>query len=304
VGISEGELDLIMSQRPHEYLTSLSAQSYAEMDLTEEVKPVFNEVVLDGKDDVAGVIIQKVLDNINSDSPDIRRRVAENLTGFIEVLISNEKYNLLTKMVDKLLENLQKENDPKVYLIVVKNIDKLITELILRGEYDLPGRIIKAFKQQISPESTRPKEQQELIKGTLERISEPRIIEKVIKTFKDRIEADFKTITGLLVDLGERSIEPLINVITEEDIRQDPFRAYITRRCTAFILRDIGEVALGKLKERLSDKRSSVAKNVVEALGHIADKSLIPSIEPLLGSSDPRVAKAAKRSLEQIKKRA
>lgn len=96
-----------------------------------------------------------------------------------------------------------------------------------------------------------------------------------------------------LVEIGESSIDPLINALSNDN--------WQIRRHAAESLGVIGNKnAVKPLIESLNDKNSEVQKTVAESLGSIGDKRAVIPLENILNNDNLEVQDAVSKALDKL----
>ncbi len=277
-----------MSQEDYSYLIGeemwpgLSSEERAKRLLEKEPRELLDEALLktmesvikglitSGKDDLISPILKKFLKNLEDPASVIRQQTAEECLKLMEILLWNKKFEIVEESTRVLIQNLEKEKVLAVYSALATNLEKIAKQLISFKKYSPTIEIVKKFTQHASPASKQSREEQERALEARKGIADPSTIEALLTALKGEA-LNLKEISFLLVALGERAVNPLIEVLQEEkDIE--------VRRRIIPVFKGMGQKALEPLKLLLSDKRWYVLKDVVEILGDIGDESTVSSL--------------------------
>lgn len=103
-----------------------------------------------------------------------------------------------------------------------------------------------------------------------------------------RARPDFAGVEALLALLDGQALEPIVDILTESDDRQQ-------RRAAFDLLRRVGAAALPLVRPRLADPRWYVVRNVLALVSHLDPPPEDPDPAPWLTHADPRVRREAVR---------
>lgn len=237
---------------------------------------------------------------LEDENPEVRRGAVERIGEMIEQLLSGEKINLLERFIEKLKENLEREEDFHVYIAYTKTFEKVASELRKKGREDIADMVNKVFADFMSSEEKKKRAVQAIGKiggkdaliYLLSALWEPGVYQEVrdaivsqgrealpvvIEVFQEAEDKDLRRkLKDILIRFGEE-ILPFMDVLIEDE------RWYI-RKEAASILSELGkESALPYLKKLVEDREFMVKKEAIAGIakigGEVAEDALISSLK-------------------------
>ena len=268
-----------------------------ELSFLTEANPFINEFIKEDKEDEIDSLAQKMLEEFAQSDLQKRRLILKDFGSILDTLLAKDKYNILMKVNTRLSDALDKELGPENYSLITGLIAETIKGLIYKENYALAKTLIENLK---SNQAKGNPEQQKVINNAFSNIVNTRIKGALADVFNKDMEYGQKNIAGVLVELGNFTLEPLIKILEEEDTSKDPFELYVKRRRVAVVLKKIGREAIEKLKDKLQGSGSGGAKNIIEALGYMEDEGIVPSLSGVIKHPDRLVREELVMALKKL----
>lgn len=217
------------------------------------------------------------------------------------------------------LEILKAEADPKVYseiLDIIKWLSEdfikslepeelyLVTEKVSKKDYvvfisEVFSILEKRLKSKIPEELPLSNAIIAFVQSALKL---GHFLEVLVAIILDHFQAEPKRIKALLEILGPASCEALLDIcLNAKKIAKDSFEGYALRKRVAAVLKEIGEVALVKVKKYLSEEKNKENLLVLlELAGYLAKEDLSGAVEPFLYHEDLELRRQAVSAIGAI----
>ncbi|MBI5358981.1 MAG: protein kinase [Planctomycetes bacterium] len=286
--------DLPLDQKASE-LAARNPKNMLEAGIIEFVKPVIIELIQLNKSGRAAEIVTKFLSNLRDPDQQVRLRAAGDFTVITAGIIEKNGFELIELSSNLLTETAKNEADIAVF--------SLCNDILLQ----CAGYFINAKKIHGAARITRMwqfiankgNDFSVNAKKSLERLAKPEFIKILVEALKfDAIES-----AEVLSSFGESAIDPLIDMLTQDDGSQnDPFEFYVVGRKIANILKKIGGDSIRKIAAKFSDPNWKVARNAIRIFEDIiTDRASASMMAPAVMHSDPKARKSAILALEHIR---
>jgi HEAT repeat protein len=278
------EAERLLEKKPGELLDSPAKESLP--GIIEKLCHLdYNELIVK--------LVEKLLENIKSQSSKVRLVSAEIILKVSDVLYSANKENILKYTELPVLEAAKAETSSDVYGYFAELLRKRAVQNILHEDTDSAVRIVELLHlhnvEELMPEA----KIRNVARAALEKLL-PEVTGILVEDLRSSDEK--KRSAGILIfsKFGALAIDPLIKIVKEsEDVR--------ARKSAALILKNLGEKAKKSFAEELNLGLTQVEiKRVVEALSDIGDDDMTEHLNILLRYPDPMVKKDILRFLAAI----
>ncbi|MDP3789881.1 MAG: diguanylate cyclase [Candidatus Omnitrophota bacterium] len=264
------------------------------------LRPLTEALIIKGDRQTIEDLAKSLFAKLASESPSVRLSAAEGLGKMLNVLLEKEIFDISAGVITGTARCLKAEENIKVYAEILKDMEDAVSTLIQKQRPSLLISPLLAMADEVIPDSKRSGEFKRHAKASITRAITPENMNILLLSLKSKTEKDYTVIIGILSQLEEEVITSLIDAMCRKgDMKLDPFDTYIKKHNVAAIIKKMGEGAIAKVKELLSDKRPHVAVCAVEVFGHINEVKYLPYLETGMLNPDKEVRKAA---LEAIKK--
>ncbi|GAG33744.1 unnamed protein product, partial [marine sediment metagenome] len=233
--------------------------------ITKNARAVIEGLLLARRDDVVSGFISDVASQLKDASSGDRTKIAQDIKGVIEVLLSYAKYELLENLSLTFQEALKKEKNSGAYSEMAEVLEEIAVGLIYKEEYKKPLAIIKTFKTEL--EESRSSDEKKCIQEVLRGIVSDETITLLVKSFQPQGIRDLSGAIEILNELGVEAEERLLKLILKEDTREEPFEVYLRRRNIAFFLTREGSKAGNRLKNALFAAPPEIAIDIIKVFG-------------------------------------
>ncbi len=264
------------------------------------LRPLTEALIIKGDRKTIEDLVKSLLAKLASESPSVRLSAAEGLGKMLNVLLEKEIFDISAGVITEMARCLKAEENIKVYAEILKDMEDAVSTLIQKQRPSLLTSPLLALKEEAVSESRRSGEFKRHAKASISRAITPENMNILLLSLKSKTEKDYAVMIDILSQLEEEVIVSLIDAMCRKgDMKMDPFDIYIKKHNVAAIIKKMGEGAIVKVKELLSDKRPHVAGCAVEVFGYINETKYLPYLEPAVLNPNKEVRKAA---LEVIRK--
>ena len=278
-----------------------SVKGVAEEHLTKEtsrdLKSVIEALISKGKEDLVETIAFKIIKEMERPDSETKRANIQNLEIILGILLPRGKYPLALKIIQRLAEAMEKEQDLKDYSAFTGVIAKTINTMLLKENYKLAIDLIKILK---TPQEKRNVYQQKIINDALENLLSGEIYDAALAAFNRDTEVNEDNILGILIELGGNAVSALMSILEIEDSTKDPFDLFVRRRRVASVLKSIGKDAVERLKYKIADQSPRLVKHMLEVLAFIDDKSVCADLADIAAHPDQMVREELVKSLRKL----
>lgn len=314
LGLKEDEVSWMLKGNPWQGLSledkarrvlSLSPESFVKLqrEISEDVDKLILEFLENGQYAKAGEIIDRLLEQLENQTREVRTVTIEVLQKVSDALILKEKYFLLEQIINSLIVELDKEKDSKVYFSVACALAGVSVKLLQRQNFIQATGILRELNLRIKGANKIPDAKRQLLQRVKnEIVAVPEIINQLTKLLKEKIEGrhEFWELSKAISEIGLAALKPIFYLAISKGLYSDPFQTYAFRWNIAKALKDMDDEALTFLKARLQDNSAESIRVALELLGHLQDKGVVKDLYPLLKHKDLDVRKDAITTLGKI----
>ncbi|MCX5665598.1 MAG: diguanylate cyclase [Candidatus Omnitrophica bacterium] len=300
-GASRGTSSII--ELPKDGLLDMSVEQYSDPKISGKLGLIAEALILGKNNEKVKNIVDKFSEDLNAANAEDRSAVAEGAVKLGESLLIYEKSDLLDTLIKAMLNRFDGAKQSKEFSKLCNGLQEMAVRLIDKRNFNQAGMIIDHFKAQAAVDSKRAPEQKKIVEDGLHKIAHPKVVEALISAFREKIKSDNPAdITDFLGSLGEYSLDPMLNILTLQELHEkDPFELFVMRHSVAMILKQIGRPAIEALNRMLvTDKRSFVIKNIIEVFGYIGSKEFLPNLAPFIHADSIQVRMQCVGTLKKI----
>jgi HEAT repeat protein len=213
-----------------------------------KLPPLLKELDLRGKKEQIEKITDKLSENLNAATADIRLETVKYLGQFASTLLVLTDKTPLRNLDNRIFSRIKKESDPQVYQELSLLLKDSLFRLLEEDNFEKIGEIIDLFRQHRFPQESFPKRAEQAEK-TLTSISQSPILRVLLNDLKSDDLKRREYAEELISKLGDTAITPLIEEIKET--KDEHLRGELLG-----ILRGLGEDATARLIEELNAEPS------------------------------------------------
>lgn len=236
-------------------------------------------------------ILEPLLGALSTGPPEVKKFVMDNFRDIGGELLSLAKYDLLERVVEKLLERVRDESDLAVYAKATETLEQLALMMLERGRRTMVERIVEVMGDFLRLFSDRP--QGALLLKSLANFPEDEAIRAIaFVLIREPLAGEAQKV---LLACGRRAVLPLMGIL---DISEDR----IMRMRILDILTQIGHDATDLIVKRLEDDRWYVRRNACLILARVGEHAMMSMLLPCLKDRDTRVRIEAIRGVSILGK--
>jgi len=266
------------------------------------------EFTTDGKEDAATtaaqesaeagmtLIAEEVRPELSGDQRETFRRQFQLTTEEVELIdqLMNQESDIsfISTLVESLIEMLlHLGEDLEPYENMVTFFDRAIEFLVLKGEFQTAGKILKNLREILDSMALKDN-QIYAINRIFEGAGSDRIIELTAETLKHEGFFDPNTCYDYFDLLPKSAIEPLCNMLGQLDSSK-------ARNLIAEIVGRKVKDDVGTLVPFLNDKRWIIVCYVINIIGKSGDRNAVKYLAQTISHPDERVRRTALKALSQ-----
>lgn len=299
-------------------LTKLPDKYYS-LELT-QIKGVLEELVPGQSRQELETIFYHLLVKAGQLDPLVRKSLITIMADFIKTSLLSDKIEAV-QVQDRLAglwKNLRMDSDPKVFgncLDIFREVLRefnfklqSLKDIILEVEKPdirrcclLSHQLLHILSQRYKLEINNSPELAKLCADFIKEVFSGRFLEILVYNAINVPPHEKFNLKDIFPIIGERLVDALINLETQKDLRWgDSFREYTIRKGIADLLLDIGEPALNRLKQRLSQMKEDISVSLIESLRYLRNEELIDTLLPFLKHKDPLIRRSTILALGDI----
>ncbi|RMG58757.1 MAG: HEAT repeat domain-containing protein [Deltaproteobacteria bacterium] len=195
--------------------------------------------------------------------------------------------------INLLIETLARTTSPSSYRDLLLRSTRIIKEMMPAERLEYTERIYRVFTRHVEYPPEGDEEIRKLARTGIKELGDDDVVAHYVKKFRSRSiqeRGDAEIVLGVL---GEKSVRPLLDALTEEG-------DLVTRRAIVDLVIKIGEKAIPDIIAYLEDSRWFVVRNMLTILGSMNNPDVAPYVVNCLSHEDPRVQKEAIKALSKI----
>jgi len=231
----------------------------------------------------------------------------KNIDKFVRTCLVDKRKEVrisIIKKFKKLIDYLRPELSVQffttfkfIFNFTVKNFDSLTEEFkrhFIGLIFLLVDKLLKRKKYEKVKDIFVLMDKHEKILNIISKIKIYDYIEKLLDYYRNsKVEEDASPLLEAIVVLKGRSVQPLIQILMEEESRK-------IRRILIDLISDIGEQSIPYLKRLLIDDRWYVVRNGLSILSEINKEIELENLKPILNSEDERVRKELVKYIKSV----
>lgn len=258
-----------------------------------KIGALVKELLAQQKEALVEVIMEKIFRLLAEEFPQSKSLISY-FSEILDIFIQNSSGKLFPKFVQKLITIcLDKEKEGLCSAIMNPHLEKAINTLLSDGRFPMLKDIIQFYA----------KDANVMEKAAV--ILDP-IISKLIKELTARIDSSltWMELADVLVLFGDKVANPLIEeALFEKGVQSGKyFEAFLRRYTIAKIIGRLPkENLIAKLKQKCSDSRPYIIKNLIELVEASEDDEIIKVLEIPIKHADASIRKKTIFSLGKLK---
>jgi len=256
---------------------------------------VVQDLFSEGENETAEAIIYRLSNKLISDNIDIRAEVSEALVKILENLSPEKRTDILTKLLDKLIEWIKFENTFTIsYSSICTHLRDLAQGWIRDQRFVDACPIIETFRLISSNQIQKNEEIRSAVSDTLRGIASDNILDILTEEFRTN-KGDKRNEAGrILVMLAEFSINRILNLLKESDDSSE-------RILILNLIPDMGPAAAPAVIDMIKqDTPWYYLRNLVRLLGRIGSEEHAKFLAQFLSYDDYRVQRETLKSICNI----
>lgn len=284
------------------------------------IKALLDELSL--KQDKQGV--ENLLQHLLSKSDQLGFQIGKDLmkivSDFIKAPFFDDKVDVkqMEARLNGLLKRLNIEVDPKVFASILDIFREIIKEFTLKLQsakntvleaekpatkknYLFIQQFLSLLSQRFKWEENRNPKIHRLISDFMTDISNTEFLEILVYSIVNspyQIKPDIKGIFSLI---GNKLVDTLIDLQSRKILGWgDSFREYIIRKGIIDLFQELGEPAIDRLGQKLSQAKGDASASLIELAGYLKKEEWIDLLVPFIYHRDPLMRRAAIIALGDI----
>ena len=285
-----------------------------------KIKTLLEELDRKPDKDGLGNLLHHLLAKGGQLGPQLGRDLLKMTGDFVKAPFVDDKLDAgqMEIRLDGLLKRLNIEADPNVFSGILDIFREIIKEftmkvqsannLILEMEraankkdYVFIQRLLSILAQRYAWDKEHNPAVHRVIHDFVMDISSAEFLEILVYSMLNNAYRRKTDIASLFSLIGDRLVDVLIEIESRSVSGwSDSFREYIIRRRITDLFQELGEPALNRLKQRLSQKEERVSASLIELVGYLKKEEWIEVILPFLRHRESGLRRAAIRALGDI----
>lgn len=245
---------------------------------------------------------QEVVQKINQALKDFLKKdacILERVRALIELLKAETNRGVFTQTLDvikDLMEDFMKNLEPQELYSVSQRASRKDYAIFISEAFNALEKRLKSREPEDASVHVSIKD---FISSVLK---VPNFLEMLVAIILDYFQAEPKRVRALLDTLGDASQEVLVDIcLSDKKISKDSFEGYAMRKRVATVLREMGVLALNRLKRHFAEetKRENIML-LLELAGHLGKEELVEKVSAFLYHDDLELRRQAVLALGAI----